>query len=377
MSEAAAKRDYYHVLGVSQNASDEELKKAYRKLALKHHPDKNPGSKTSEERFKEANEAYSVLSDPEKRRQYDTFGHAGVDGRGGPGSGGFDFNQGGFSDVFGDIFEEFFGGTTSRGGRRRVQKGSDYRYNLDISFEEAVFGKEAKIKLRRPEVCETCHGTGARSKAAIKTCRTCNGMGQLRFQQGFFTVNRTCGECQGEGKTITEPCSTCKGAKYRAREKTIAIKIPPGVETGSRLRISNEGEPSPNGGPSGDLYVVISVQGHPHFSREGNNILSDFSISFAQAALGTKVEVPTIKGATAFKIPAGTQNGKIFRMKGLGFPDLRSHGMGDQLVRIVVNIPIQLTSKQRELLEEYARVSGEQIDSSGKNIFDKVKNLFE
>ena len=373
-----AKRDYYEILKVGKNASDEELKKAYRKLALSHHPDRNPGNKEAEERFKEINEAYSVLSDPEKRRQYDTFGHAGVDGRGGPGFGGVDFAPGGVSDIFGDIFEEFFGASPRGGGGRRAQKGNDLRYNLDLSFEEAVFGKESKIKLRRPEACESCRGTGAKDSRAIKTCPTCNGTGQLRFQQGFFTVSRTCSQCRGEGKIISEPCPTCKGERYRMREKTLAIKIPPGVETGSRLRISGEGEPGGNGGPPGDLYVVITVKEHSHFTRDGNNILCEHTISFVQAALGTKVEVPTIKGTVPLKIPAGTQSGKVLRLKGMGFPDLRGYGMGDQLVRINVQIPTKLNSKQRELLEQYARLSGEAIDTDGSSkIFEKVKNLFE
>jgi len=375
MSDPAAKRDYYEVLGVQRNATDEELKKAYRKQALNFHPDRNPGNKEAESRFKEVNEAYSVLSDPEKRKQYDTFGHAGADGRGG--AGGFDFGGGGFSDIFGDIFEEFFGAGPTRGGRQRAQRGNDLRYNLEISFEEAVFGKEAKIKVRRHEACESCRGSGARSGTSIKTCPTCSGSGQLRFQQGFFTVSRTCSSCHGEGKVISDPCPTCRGLKYALREKTLSVKIPPGVETGSRLRISSEGEIGENGGPPGDLYVVLTVTEHPHFTREGNNILCEIQIGFVQAALGTKLEVPTIKGTNTLKIPPGTQSGKILRLKGMGFPDVRGHGIGDQLVRVKVEIPTKLTAKQRELLEEYARLSGESIDPEGSTLLGKVKNLFE
>jgi molecular chaperone DnaJ len=371
-----AKRDYYEILGVPRNAGDEELKRAYRKLALNHHPDRNPGSEEAEERFKEANEAYSVLSDPDKRRQYDTFGHAGLDGRG-LGAGGFDFAQGGFSDIFGDIFEEFFGASPRGQGGRRAHKGSDLRYNLDLSFEEAVFGKEAKIKLRRPELCETCKGSGAKSSASIRTCSTCSGTGQLRFQQGFFTVSRTCGQCRGEGKIISDPCPSCRGEKYRLKEKTLSVKVPPGVETGSRLRISGEGEPGSSGGPHGDLYVVITVKEHPQFTRDGNDILSEITIGFVQAALGVKVEVPTVKGTVPLKVPAGTQSGKNFRLKGFGFPDLRGYGMGDQVVRVKVQIPTKLSAKQRELLEEYARISGDSVEAEGSRIFEKVKNLFE
>jgi|SRR5579863_215778 len=376
MSEAAAKKDYYEVLGVQRKATDEELKKAYRQLALKYHPDRNPGDKESENRFKEANEAYSVLSDPDKRRQYDTFGHAGVDGR--TGAGGFDFGGGGgFSDIFGDIFEEFFGTGPSGGGRRRAQKGNDLRYNLELSFEEAVFGKEAKIKVRRHEACESCKGSGAKNGASIKTCPACGGAGQLRFQQGFFTVSRTCGKCQGEGKIITETCTACRGLKFSLREKTLSLKIPPGVETGSRLRISEEGEAGDHGGPHGDLYVVITVKDHAHFTRDGNDILCEINISFVQAILGTKVEVPTLQGTSPLKIPPGTQSGKVFRLKGMGSPDLRGHGTGDQVVRVKVQIPTKISAKQRELLEEYARQGGETIDPDGNTLFDKVKNLFE
>lgn len=367
------KIDYYEALGVERNASDEELKKAYRKMALKYHPDRNPGDKAAEEKFKEVNEAYSVLADAEKRRSYDLFGHA---GQAGMGAGGFDFNQGGFSDIFGDIFEEFFGGSAGGRGRTRAQRGNDLRYNMTITFEEAYFGKEAKIKLRRPEPCSGCKGTGAKG-GATKVCPTCNGAGQLRFQQGMFAVSRSCSQCRGEGRIITEPCPQCKGERYTTRDKTISVKVPPGVESGSRLRVTGEGEAGTNGGPTGDLYVVITVQDHSQFMRDGDHILCEVPVSFVKAILGGKVEAPTMKGPTAVKIPPGTHDGKIFRLKGLGFANVRGYGIGDQLVRIKVEIPSKLTAKQRELLEEYARVSGEPIEPDSGKLFEKVKNLFE
>lgn len=366
----ASKRDYYEVLGVEKDAKDEELKKAYRKLALQYHPDRNNGNKEAEEKFKEANEAYSVLSDPQKRRQYDQFGHAGAGGSG------FDFSQGGgFSDVFGDIFEEFFGGQTGRGGSR-AQRGNDLRYNLTITFEEALLGKEGKIKLRRPEECEKCHGTGAKG-GATKRCSACNGAGQVRFQQGFFTVSRTCGTCRGAGVIISEPCEKCKGQRYVEREKSISVRVPPGVDSGTRLRVSGEGEAGSNGGPAGDLYVVITVGDHPQFARDGDNILYEAPISFVKAALGATIEVPTIKGETPLKIPSGTQDGKIFRLKGLGFPNLRGHGIGEQLVKVRVTIPTKLTAEQRESLEKYAKLSGEDMHSESGTILEKVKSLFD
>ncbi len=367
----ASKRDYYDVLSVSQNASADEIKKAYRKLALKFHPDRNAGDKNAEDRFKEANEAYSVLSDPQKRQMYDQFGHAGP-----AGSGGFDFGQGGgFSDVFGDIFEEFFGGQTGQRGSR-AQRGSDLRYNLSISFEEALLGKEGKIKLRRPEQCGQCQGTGAKG-GATKRCSTCNGAGQVRFQQGFFTVSRTCSACRGAGTIIADPCEQCHGHRFIEREKSISVRIPPGVDTGTRLRVTGEGEAGSNGGPPGDLYVVITVGDHPEFARDGDHILYEAPISFVKAALGATIEVPTIKGKTPLKIPPGTQDGKILRLKGLGFPNLRGHGIGDQVIKIRITIPTKLNAEQRESLETYAKLSGEEVHSESGTILEKVKSLFD
>ncbi len=374
---ATTKRDYYDILGINRNASEEEIKKAFRKQAIKHHPDKNPGNKEAEERFKEVNEAYAVLSDAQKRRAYDMYGHAGV-GAGTEGFGrgsGFDFDfGGGFNDVFSDIFEDFFG--TSTRTRRRTERGVDLRYDLEISFEEAVFGKEIKIRIPRWEVCLDCRGTGAKSGSSLKTCSTCKGAGQVRYQQGFFTISRTCSHCHGEGRIISEICPKCHGEKRLQKERTLAIKIPAGVQNGSRLRLSGEGESGENGGPAGDLYVVVTVKDHSVFSRDGNDILCEVPISFVQVALGASIEVPTLKGKTELKVPPGTQPGKIFRLKGLGAPDLRGYEHGDLVVKVRVTIPTKLTARQKELLQEYAKISAESVHSGDDGFFDKVKNLF-
>jgi molecular chaperone DnaJ len=372
-----SKRDYYEILGVKRDASEQELKKAYRQLALKHHPDRNPGSKPSEEKFKELNEAYEVLSDAQKRHRYDTFGHAGV-GAGAGGTGGFDFNRGGFGDVFGSIFEDFFGGSSGGGGRGRVrpERGADLRYNFQVEFEEAVFGKEAKIRIPKWEACAECRGTGSKSSEGIRTCPTCNGAGSVRFQQGFFTISRTCSHCNGEGRIISDPCPKCHGKKQVHREKTLTIKIPAGVETGTRLRLNGEGEPGSSGGPPGDLYVVLTVKDHPVFTRDGDDLLCDVPISIGQAALGAKIEVATLKAKAQLKIPAGTQSGRTFRLKGLGVANLKGHRIGDFLVRVHVVIPTKLTARQRELLEEFSRLSGESVTSE-EGLFEKVKNIFE
>lgn len=365
------KKDYYEVLGVSRDVGDEELKKTYRKLALKYHPDKNQGNKESEEKFKEINEAYEVLSDPQKRKNYDLFGHTqGPEGFGG--FGGYEFS-GGFGDIFGDIFEDFLGGTARR---RRAERGADLRYNLEISFDDAAFGKETKIKIPKWVNCSVCNGTGAKSTSDIKTCPTCKGAGQTRFQQGFFTVSRTCHHCLGEGKIITEKCTTCNGERRVHSERTISLKIPPGVETGTRLRLSGEGELGGNGGPPGDLYVVLTVKEHPLFTREGNDILYNAQISFVQAAIGGKIDIPTLKGNTSLKIPPGTQPGRTFRLKGMGIANLRGSGIGDEIVRVNIKVPTKLNQRQKELLEEFEKISNENADEES-GIFEKVKNLFE
>ena len=372
---SVSKRDFYETLGVDRTASDEDLKKAYRKLARQFHPDLQNGEqqkKQAEEKFKEINEAYEHLSDQEKRKRYDMFGHAGT--QGGPGFEGFDFGRGGFGDVFNDIFEDFFGG--QRGGTR-AERGNDLQYNLEITFEESVYGKEAKLKIPRWESCVDCKGTGAKSATAVKTCPSCKGAGQIRLQQGFFSVSRPCGQCDGAGRIITEPCATCQGRQRVYRERTIAVHIPAGIETGMRLRLSNEGEHGVNGGPGGDLYVAITVLPHPVFQRKGNDIVCDVQINFVTAVLGGKIEVPTLKGTTVMKVPPGTQPDKVLRLKGLGVPSLKHHTTGDQLFTIKVHIPTKLSAKQRELLTEFAKESGMSMEADGDGFFDKMKTFFE
>ena len=376
MKAAVSKRDFYETLGVDRTASDDELKKAYRKLARQYHPDLQTDAhqkKASEEKFKEVNEAYEHLSDQDKRKRYDMFGHAGT--QAGGGFEGFDFGRGGgFGDVFNDIFEDFFGG--QRGGTR-AERGNDLQYNLEITFEESVYGKEAKLKIPRWESCNDCKGTGAKSASSVKICPSCKGAGQIRLQQGFFSVSRPCGQCEGAGKIITEPCPTCQGRQRVYRERTIAVHIPAGIETGMRLRLSNEGEHGVNSGPPGDLYVAITVKPHPVFQRKGNDIVCDVPINFVTAVLGGKIEVPTLKGTTVMKVPAGTQPDKVLRLKGLGIPSLKSQTTGDQLFTIKVQIPTKLTAKQRELLAEFAKESGMTMEADGDGFFDKMKTFFE
>lgn len=375
--EHVAKRDYYETLGVERDASEDDIKKAFRKLARQYHPDLQSGDqhkKHAEEKFKEINEAYEILSDAEKRRRYDMFGQAGTQ----PGAGGFegfDFGRGGFSDVFNDIFEDFFG--AGGRGRERAERGSDLQYNLGLSFEEAVAGKEAKLKIPRWEGCHECKGTGARSAAALKACPSCKGAGQLRFQQGFFSVSRPCNQCEGAGQIITEPCGTCRGRKRVYRERMLSVHIPAGIESGMRLRLAGEGEHGLNGGPPGDLYVAISVKPHPLFTRKGTDILCEIPIHFVTAVLGGKVEVPTLTGTTVIKIPAGTPHDKTLRLRGLGVPSLKEHQPGDQIIKVKVQIPTKLTARQKELLAEFAKESGMSVDPEGVGFLDKMKNLFD
>ena len=372
-----AKRDYYETLGVDRTASEDELKKAYRKLARQHHPDLQNGDqqkKLAEEKFKEVNEAYEVLSDPDKRRRYDMFGHAGT--QQGFGAEGFDFGRGGFGDVFNDIFEDFFGGGGGR-GRQRAERGADLQYNLELSFEEAISGKEAKLKIPRWEGCSECSGTGARSSADLKVCAGCRGAGQLRFQQGFFTVSRPCSQCDGTGQIISDPCPTCRGRKRVYRERTLAVNIPAGIDTGMRLRLATEGEHGVNGGPPGDLYVAITVKSHERFTRKGNDIICDLPVNFVTATLGGKIEVPTLKGSSVLKIPAGTPHDKTFRLRGLGVPSLKTQQTGDEIVRVKIQIPTKLTARQKQLLNEFAKESGMTVDADGEGLLDKMKTLFE
>ena len=368
----AAKRDYYEVLGVGRDASPDDIKKSYRKIALKCHPDRNPGDKQAEERFKEASEAYQVLSDAERRAQYDRFGHAAFEQ--GAGFGGFDFAAAGFEDIFGDIFGDFFGG--QRRGRTRSRRGEDLRYDLQISFEEAVFGSEKTVRIPRLSTCGDCKGSGSKNGAPRETCSACRGSGQLRFQQGLFSIAKTCGQCQGQGSVLRDPCRKCGGAGAVETQHSLSVRIPAGVDTNSRLKLRGEGETGANGGPAGDLYVVLHVSEHPLFTREGNHIICDVPIGFTQAALGAEIDVPTPHGKVKMKIPAGTQSGNVFRIKGKGVPDVRGYGQGDALVRVLVETPRKLTAKQRELLEEFARLSGEEVHPIAKGFLDKVKEMF-
>lgn len=362
-------KDFYELLGVHRNATEADLKKAYRKLAHQYHPDKNPGDKASEEKFKEVSHAYEVLSDAEKRAYYDQYGTApGAQGAGG--QGGFGPGMG---DIFGDIFGEFFGGGR---GRSRAVQGEDLRYNLAISFEDAAFGSITKVRVPRWERCPECDGLGARSKDKIVNCTTCGGTGQVRMQQGFFSISRTCSRCGGEGKMITDPCPACRGRKQVERERTLSVKIPAGVETGNTIRLTGEGELGSYGGPPGDLYIFLTVREHPLFTRAGQDIVCEVPISFTQAALGTELEVPTLKGAEKLKVPAGTQPGQLFRLKGKGFPHLRGSGSGDQVCRIAVEVPTKLTSQQKELLKEFESLNTEASTPLTKGFFDKVKEVF-
>ena len=361
------KRDYYEVLGVSRGAGDEEIKKAYRKLALKFHPDKNPDDRhTAEERFKELVEAYQVICDPDRRSLYDRFGHAAFES-GGPGAG-FDFNAG-FEDIIGDLFGDFFGG-----GRGRARRGQDLRYDLEITFEEAAFGCDKTIVVPRLGACDTCGGSGAKPGTRPQTCNQCRGTGQLRFQQGFFSIAKTCGHCNGSGRVVATPCATCGGGGAQRREHRLNVRIPPGVESGSRLRLRGEGEPG-SGGSSGDLFVVLRVREHPFFVRDGADVVCDVPVSFAQAALGTEVDVPTLEGTMKLKIPAGTQSGQLFKLRGKGVPDLNGYGRGDEIVRLLVETPRKLSAQQRKLLEEFARISGEEVHPLSKSFLEKVRAL--
>lgn len=374
-----SKRDYYEVLGISKDATEQEIKKAYRKLARKYHPDMNPGDKEAEAKFKEVTEAYEVLSDPEKRRQYDQFGHAGMNGQGG--FGGFE-GFGGFSGAdfggFGDIFEMFFGG----GGRRRngPVKGADLKYNLDITFEEAAFGVEKDIAITKNETCGKCAGTGAAPGTKPRTCDVCHGSGQVQYAQntpfGRFVQTRTCDKCHGSGKIIDQPCLSCHGEGIVRKQKKIHIRVPAGVDTGSRLRVSGEGEPGLRGGPPGDLFVYVRVKAHKIFTREGNDVICEIPISFPQAALGDEIEVPTLDGKVKLKIPEGTQSGTYFRLRGKGIPDLHGYGRGDQHVKVVIQTPTKLTEEQKNLLRKYAATFGEHPQGVEKGFFEKMKDAF-
>jgi molecular chaperone DnaJ len=374
----AQQRDYYEILGVSRTASVEEIKGAYRKAALKWHPDRNPENKSEAEvKFRECTEAYSVLSDGQKRQVYDTYGHAGLSGSGGVDFNGTIFQD--FHDIFGDFFgfEDLFGGG---GGRRsrRTQRGADLRYDMSLTFEEAATGVTTKIKLPRQEHCSACKGTGAKAGTGVATCQTCGGRGQLAYQQGFFTISRTCPHCQGAGQVVKEHCPECRGQGRVESEKTIELRIPAGVDTGTRLRVTGEGEPGPNGGPPGDLYVVLEVKEHAFFERRGADLYCTIPVSIAQATLGAELQVPGLSGEEKLKVPEGTQSGAVFRVRGKGLSDPHGGGKGDLYYHVRVLTPTKLTREQRKLMEQLGtslKVENKPAER-GSSIFDKVKDIF-
>jgi molecular chaperone DnaJ len=369
------KRDYYEILGVAKDASEDDIRKAFRKLAHKYHPDKTGGDKKAEEQFKEIGEAYAVLSDPEKRAKYDQFGHAGA------GFQDFDWSArgggapfAGFDDIFGDILGDFFG----RGSRTRsaARHGADLRYDMEISLKESAVGTEKEIRVPRAETCQQCNGTGAKAGTSRTTCSQCGGRGQIQQSQGFFSISRTCGACRGEGSIIKEPCTRCQGAGRVRAERDLRVKIPAGVDTGHRLKLRGEGEAGTMGGARGDLYVILHVQPHPVFERHGTDVMCEIPIGFTQAALGDRVEVPTLDGKVSLKIPHGTQTNKVFRLRGKGIPNVHGYGRGDQLVRVIVETPTRLNDKQKTLLKEFDEITGDNSHPIRKKFFGKLKDLF-
>lgn len=369
-----AKRDYYEILGVAKGVSEADLKKAYRRVAMKYHPDRNPDDKDAEEKFKEASEAYEVLSDENKRAAYDQYGHAGLEGAGGMGGG---FSGGGFSDIFGDVFGDIFGG--GGGGRRGgPARGSDLRYTLELSLEDAVKGTSVKIKVPTLVSCKTCDGSGAKSGTKPATCTTCGGHGQVRMQQGFFSVQQTCPTCRGKGKIITDPCKDCHGHGRVEETKTLNVKVPPGVDNGDRIRLAGEGEAGAEGGPTGDLYVQISVKEHEFFQRDGKNLYCEVPIGLVEACLGGEIEVPTLDGRVKLKIPEETQTGKLFRLRGKGVAPVRGGAAGDLLCRVIVETPVNLTSKQKDLLRQLQEdMTGSSTHSPKQSSwFEGMKNFF-
>jgi molecular chaperone DnaJ len=382
-----AKRDYYDILGVPRNAEEEDIKKAYRKLAMKYHPDRNQGdkAKASEEKFKEAKEAYEMLTDPQKRAAYDQYGHAGVDpnmgGRGGPGPEGF----GGFAEAFGDIFGDIFGGAAGAGGARRaggqqVYRGNDLSYAMEITLEEAARGKDTQIRIPSWDNCETCKGSGAKPGTSPKTCSTCSGSGTVHMRQGFFSIQQTCPNCRGSGKIIPEPCTSCNGAGKIKKQKTLEVKIPAGINEGMRIRSAGNGEPGTNGGPSGDLYIEIRVKQHDIFERDGDDLHCTVPVGLTTAALGGTIEVPTLGGNAEIDLPEGTQHGKTFRLRGKGIKGIRSSYPGDLYAHVAVETPVKLTEHQRKLLKELDesfRKAGDRHSPNEKSWADRVKDLFK
>lgn len=372
-----SKRDYYEVLGVDKGDDEKDIKKAYRRVAMKFHPDRNPDDPNADEKFKEASEAYEVLSDAEKRAAYDRFGHAGVEGQMGGGGG---FGGGNFSDIFGDVFGDIFGGGGGRGGRGGAQRGSDLRYTLDISLEDAVRGTTVEIRVPTLVSCATCTGSGARKGSSPTTCGTCGGAGQVRMQQGFFQVQQTCPTCRGRGSTISDPCTSCRGQGRVEKTKKLSVKVPPGVDTGDRIRLAGEGEAGTEGGPAGDLFVQMSVKEHPIFERDGKHLYCEVPITFADAALGGELEVPTLDGRVKLKIPAETQTGKLFRLRGKGVQPVRGGGVGDLLCRAVIETPVNLGKRQKEILRELQESLGESGHAQSPrqtSWFEGVKSFFD
>lgn len=370
-----SKRDYYEVLGVAKTASEGEIKKAYRKMAMKFHPDRNPDNKDAEDKFKEASEAYEVLSDQQKRATYDQFGHAGLDGQAGGG-----FSGGGFGDAFGDIFGDIFGGGGGFGGRRGPQPGADLQYELEVTLEDAVSGTTVDIRIPTKDICDNCDGSGAEPDSEVETCPTCHGAGQVRMQQGFFAVNRTCPKCHGTGKLIKSPCKKCHGEGYTHDHKTLSVKIPAGVDNGDRIRLQGEGEAGESGAPRGDLYVRIRVKQHAIFERVGNTLYCELPIRFASAALGGSVDVPTLGGKASLKVPAGTQSGQRFKLSGKGVKSVRTSQVGDMIVQVHIETPVKLTARQKELLQEFDEsLQGKhykQHSPKSHSFFDSVKSFF-
>ncbi len=375
MTNSVTKADYYETLQVSRSASDGELKTAYRKLAMQFHPDRNPGDKAAEERFKECSEAYQVLSDPDKRAAYDRYGHQGVSGARGAQGDPF-ANAQDLGDIFGDIFGEMFGGQGGRGGRgSRAQKGRDLRFDQTIDFAEAVFGKEIEVNVKRMEPCEVCTGTGTRSNKGPQVCRTCGGRGQVRFQQGFFSVARTCTTCGGTGQLITDPCTACHGDGRQEKPHSVRVSIPAGVEEGTRIRYSGGGDAGRFGGPPGDLYIVLTVKPHPFFERDGNDLHCVVPISFTQAALGDEIAIQTLEGDTKIKIAEGTQSGKEFRLRSKGVPYLNEHGRGDLIVEVQVQTPKKLSSEQRDLIRRFGELIPVENAPTSRSLFSKLKEM--
>jgi molecular chaperone DnaJ len=373
-----AKRDYYEVLGVNRDADEDAIKKAYRRLAMKYHPDRNPDNPKAEELFKEAKEAYEVLCDAGKRGAYDRYGHAGVDPQAGMAGGAAGAGFGTFADAFGDIFGDIFG--QARGGRSSVFRGADLRYNLEVTLEQAAHGTETRIRIPTHDACDTCGGTGAKPGTKPRICSTCNGHGQVRMQQGFFSLQQTCPNCHGSGKVIPEPCPTCHGAGRVKKQKTLSVRIPSGVDEGDRIRLAGEGESGVNGGPAGDLYVQIQVKAHPVFQRDHDDLHCEMPISFTTAALGGDIDIPTLDGSAKIKVPAETQSGKIFRLRGKGIKGVRSSYPGDLYCHVSVETPVKLTEHQRKLmkeLDESLKKGGERHSPGSASWTDRVKDLFK